>query len=155
LESKRLEWGTKLHDDNNEITVNYTARVLGRSGVIEALLVSNPGTMQQDVQSFHKLLKNVKFVEGQTYAEFRPGDKVAEYGLAARPRHLHGDERRPDILGRGRAHSRRPAQGRRAGVVARTRPSKANNQRARQSGDRSAAGCDLHHSAIRRNVPIA
>lgn len=82
LASKRLEWGTRLTSDGNPL-INYTAKVLGRSGVLNALLVSDPSTFEQDLKSFHSLLQRVSFVSGQSYAEFRPGDKVAEYGLAA------------------------------------------------------------------------
>jgi uncharacterized membrane-anchored protein len=83
LETKRLEWGVKFHSDNGSQTVNYQARLLGRSGVMTALLVSSPETLDQDVQSFHSLLKRFNFIGGQQYYEFKQGDKVAEYGLAA------------------------------------------------------------------------
>ena len=32
IETRRLEWGTRLLDEQNEVTVNYTIRLLGRSG---------------------------------------------------------------------------------------------------------------------------
>ena len=85
LQSKRLEWGTKLYagNDRSELTVNYTTRLLGRTGVMSAMLVSEPDNMDQDVKLFHELLNHFEYVDGQRYAEFRVGDKVAQYGLTA------------------------------------------------------------------------
>ena len=83
VQTKRLEWGTKLRDTHDNIIVNYSIRLLGRSGVLNALLVSNPASLDQDVKEFHSALSNLTFDSGQQYSEFRPGDKVAEYGLAA------------------------------------------------------------------------
>lgn len=82
ITTKRLEWGTKLSSEG-EITINYTSRVLGRTGVIAATLVADPLFLERDVDNFHSLLRNLSFVGGQRYEEFRAGDKVAEYGLAA------------------------------------------------------------------------
>lgn len=83
VQTKRLEWGTKLRDTHDNIIVNYSARILGRSGVLHALLVSDPSTLTEDVKEFHSVITNLTFDGGQQYSEFRPGDKVAEYGLAA------------------------------------------------------------------------
>ena len=83
VQTKRLEWGTRLTDSHGNVTVNYSIRLLGRSGVLRALLVSDPTTLDQDVKTFHSALSNLTFDSGQKYSEFRPGDKVAEYGLAA------------------------------------------------------------------------
>ncbi|MCP1768921.1 putative membrane-anchored protein [Bradyrhizobium japonicum] len=43
IQTKRLEWGTKLREESGDVTVNYTIRLLGRSGVMNATLVSSPG----------------------------------------------------------------------------------------------------------------
>lgn len=84
LESKRLEWGTRIHvEGTGEETVNYTARLLGRTGVTSAMLVAEPATLQQSVAEFHAALAGFSYVAGQNYAEYRQGDKLAEYGLVA------------------------------------------------------------------------
>jgi uncharacterized membrane-anchored protein len=83
VETKRLEWGTRLVADDGSITVNYSIRILGRGGVIRAILVSDPSSLEQDTKAFRVALKGFDFVQGHRYAEFRSGDKVAEYGLAA------------------------------------------------------------------------
>jgi uncharacterized membrane-anchored protein len=83
VETRRLEWGTRLLTEDSEPVVNYTIRILGRTGVMSAILVSDPGTLNADIQQFKTTLRGFEFVPGETYAEFRQGDRVAEYGLAA------------------------------------------------------------------------
>jgi uncharacterized membrane-anchored protein len=82
-QTKRLEWGTKLRGESGDISVNYTVRLLGRSGVMSAILVSDPASLDNDMKAFKAGLAGFDFVTGQKYSEFRAGDKVAEYGLAA------------------------------------------------------------------------
>ena len=82
-DTKRLEWGVRLHSDGNEVDVNYTSRILGRTGVMRAVLVSSPKTLAEDTKAFKAVLRDFKYSPGQDYAEYRQGDKVAEYGLAA------------------------------------------------------------------------
>ncbi len=36
-ETKRLEWGTKLRSEDGQLTINYTSRLLGRSGYMSAI----------------------------------------------------------------------------------------------------------------------
>jgi uncharacterized membrane-anchored protein len=81
--TKHLEWGTRLRDERGNIVVNYTARLLGRTGVMNAILVSNPDTLDADRKAFAKRLEGFQFAAGERYSEFREGDKVAGYGLAA------------------------------------------------------------------------
>jgi len=80
--TKQLEWGLKLRSDNG-ISLNYTIRLLGRSGVMSATLVSSPETLDADVASFRKVLTGFEYNDGEKYSEFKPGDHVAEFGLAA------------------------------------------------------------------------
>lgn len=82
-QTKRLEWGTRLKTDSNEYVVNYTSRILGRTGVMSAILVSDPQSLAKDTVEFKHLLRGFNYAGGEKYAEFKPGDKVAEYGLAA------------------------------------------------------------------------
>jgi uncharacterized membrane-anchored protein len=78
-----LEWGTKLVSDDGDTTVNYSIRILGRMGVMDAIVVSGPETLSQDVSAFKRALAGFSFISGHQYQEFRSGDKVAEYGLGA------------------------------------------------------------------------
>jgi len=81
--TKRLEWGMRLRTEDNRSIVNYTIRLLGRRGIVHATLVCDPEHLTRDVADFKTALSTYAFVPGETYAEFRAGDKVAEYGLAA------------------------------------------------------------------------
>lgn len=81
--TKRLEWGMRLRDEKGGLHVNYTSRLLGRSGVMSAILVSSPQTLNEDMKAFNGALAGYDFVPGEKYAEFKSGDKIAEYGLAA------------------------------------------------------------------------
>lgn len=82
-QSKRLEWGVRLRTDRGEANANYTSRLLGRSGVMSAVLVSDLNTLTADTQEFKAALQQFNFVSGEKYSEFKQGDKIAEYGLAA------------------------------------------------------------------------
>jgi uncharacterized membrane-anchored protein len=83
VDTRRLEWGTRLRTGSGHHVVNYSSRLLGRSGVMRAILVSDPGSLAADTQQFKAALKQFAYVPGEGYAEFKPGDKVAAYGLAA------------------------------------------------------------------------
>ena len=83
IDTKRLEWGVRLRTDRDEKLVNYTSRLLGRTGVMSAVLVSEPQSLDADIRDFKTVLKNFSYNAGESYAEFKSGDKVAEYGLAA------------------------------------------------------------------------
>jgi uncharacterized membrane-anchored protein len=63
--------------------VNYSSRLLGRSGVMSAVLVSDPGTLAADTLQFKTALRQFSYVPGEKYSEFKSGDRIAEYGLAA------------------------------------------------------------------------
>lgn len=83
-ESKHLEWGLKLRSSGNpEPIINYTVRLLGRSGYENVILVTSPETLDQDVKSLKRTLKNFEFNAGERYAEFKAGDRMAEFGLGA------------------------------------------------------------------------
>jgi len=84
-DTKRLEWGTRIRSEGASTAdiVNYSTRILGRTGVMHATLVSAPEELQKDVVEFKAALRKFSFNPGEKYSEFRQGDKVAEYGLAA------------------------------------------------------------------------
>jgi len=82
-DTKRLEWGMRLRDERGDMHINYTSRLLGRRGVMSAVLVSSPRTLNEDVKSFDGALAGYRFNAGEQYAEFKSGDKVAEHGLGA------------------------------------------------------------------------
>ncbi len=79
-----LEWAFLGKDDENgSAVVNYNTRILGRTGVMGVVVVADPGTVGAAVGQFKAALKGYEFDDGERYAQYQPGDKVAEYGLAA------------------------------------------------------------------------
>lgn len=81
--SKHLEWALKVRSADNTETINYTVRLLGRTGVMSATLVSDPENLDKNIRAFKKSIQGFEYNTGQRYTEFQAGDKVAEYGLAA------------------------------------------------------------------------
>ncbi len=79
-DTKRLSWAT-LSETNGEKVVNYTTKVLSRTGVATVILVTDPANLDQAVAELKTQLDGFSFHPDQTYAEFRNGDKIAEYGL--------------------------------------------------------------------------
>jgi len=78
--TKRLEWATKLSSEGG-VSVNYRIRLLGRAGVMSAVLVSDPDALEKDIRVFKAALNDFSYDPGQRYSEYRQGDKIAEYGL--------------------------------------------------------------------------
>jgi uncharacterized membrane-anchored protein len=82
--TKHLEWALKLStSDDPRPVINYTVRLLGRSGVESVVLVSSPEALDANVASLKRMLSTYSFNPGEQYSEFKPGDHVAEFGLAA------------------------------------------------------------------------
>ncbi len=80
--SHNLEWAIRGACEGREI-LNYDTRILGRKGVMQVKLIVEPNRFASTLPAFTNLIAGYKFQSGNTYAEYRPGDKVAKYGLAA------------------------------------------------------------------------
>ncbi|MDS4068959.1 MAG: DUF2167 domain-containing protein [Candidatus Competibacter sp.] len=79
-----LEWAFLAKEDRtNTQVVNYNTRLLGRTGVMEVVLVAEPDILDSSVADFKRMISGYSFVLGERYAEYRKGDRVAEFGLAA------------------------------------------------------------------------
>ena len=81
--TKRIEWATLLRSEGGEKTVNFSTKILGRSGHMSVILVSDPEHLNVDIKEFKSALNGFEFVQGERYAEWKQGDKVAAYGLGA------------------------------------------------------------------------
>jgi uncharacterized membrane-anchored protein len=79
-ETHNLEWAVRAESEGQHI-VNYNTRLLGRGGVMEVTLVTDPALLQETLPKFKTMLAGFDFAEGQKYSQFRPGDKMAAYGL--------------------------------------------------------------------------
>ena len=79
-----LTWATRVRTKSSpDESVNHSVRILGRGGVMHADLVADPVELAAAVAAFNGVLTGYEYVPGQRYAEWRSGDKVAEYGLTA------------------------------------------------------------------------
>ncbi|HEX2861975.1 MAG TPA: DUF2167 domain-containing protein [Lacunisphaera sp.] len=85
--TNNLKWAfnlTSSQDGFKEVWVNGSIRLLGRGGVMNVTLVSDAALFKQaEAEADQVLASNFTYVSGQKYAEFKAGDKVAKYGLAA------------------------------------------------------------------------
>ena len=80
--TNNLTWAIRGSSEGDEV-VNYSVRLLGRKGVMDVDLVLNPTQVAGTVPEFDQLMSGFEFTSGNRYAEFLPGDKVAQYGLTA------------------------------------------------------------------------
>jgi uncharacterized membrane-anchored protein len=78
--SHNLEWAFRAESEGSHI-INHNTRLLGRGGVMEVTLVTDPETLAETLPKFKTMLHGFEFKEGHRYAEFRSGDKTAAYGL--------------------------------------------------------------------------
>jgi uncharacterized membrane-anchored protein len=79
-----LEWAILAHADRSkDKIVNYNTRLLGRRGVMQVIVVSDPEGLDGAVAQFKSLMPGYSYNDGEKYAQFKEGDHIAEYGLAA------------------------------------------------------------------------
>jgi uncharacterized membrane-anchored protein len=78
-----LSWAILAKDDTGDQVVNFNIRILGRRGYVSATLVDDPSKIAAARPHLDRILADFSYKSGNKYAEFRPGDKVAEYGLVA------------------------------------------------------------------------
>jgi uncharacterized membrane-anchored protein len=78
-----LSWAILAKDDTGDQVVNFNIRLLGRRGYMSATLVDDPSKIAAARPHLDRILVDFSYKSGNKYAEFRPGDKVAEYGLVA------------------------------------------------------------------------
>jgi uncharacterized membrane-anchored protein len=77
-----LEWAIRA-ESQGEPVVNYNTRILGRKGVMELKLVGDADKMAEMLPHYQQIIAGYSYKTGETYAEYKPGDKVAKYGLTA------------------------------------------------------------------------
>jgi uncharacterized membrane-anchored protein len=80
-----LVWGIKGHTDgDDDDTINFNTRVLGRKGYVALNLIDGSKTIEGSKPAVATLLAATTFKPGSSYADFdKKTDKIAEYGLAA------------------------------------------------------------------------
>lgn len=80
--SHNLTWCILASVEGKKL-LNYNTRLLGRQGYMSVTLVCDPDELPGTLTEYNGLLAGYKFNQGDTYAEYKPGDKVAKYGLGA------------------------------------------------------------------------
>ena len=81
-ETHNLGWAIRVESDGGQ-SVNYNTRLLGRKGIMSVNLVIGPEKLPATLPVFKQMLTKYDYKPGERYAEFKPGDKIAKYGLAA------------------------------------------------------------------------
>ena len=79
--SNNLEYAIKFRDEDGSYFVNHFVKILGRRGVMNAVLICNPEELESLRPMLASTLDNYSYSSGQKYAEYKEGDKIAEYGL--------------------------------------------------------------------------
>src|SRR5579859_6548136 len=74
-----LEWAIR-GTVQGQPCLNYNTRFLGRKGVMEVVLIVKPEQLTETLPTFRNLLSGYAYQSGNSYAEYRPGDKIARYG---------------------------------------------------------------------------
>jgi uncharacterized membrane-anchored protein len=82
-ETHNLSWAILAKDDEGDQVVNFNVRLLGRRGYVSATLVDDATTIAAAQPHLDQIVSAFSYRSGNKYAEFRSGDKVAEYGLMA------------------------------------------------------------------------
>jgi uncharacterized membrane-anchored protein len=81
--SNNLTWAILGRDDDGGDVVNFNVRLLGRRGYVSATLVDDATRVVLARPHLDRVLGSFSYKTGNRYAEFREGDKIAKYGLAA------------------------------------------------------------------------
>jgi uncharacterized membrane-anchored protein len=81
--TNNLTWAILGRDDDGGDVVNFNVRLLGRRGYVSATLVDDATQIVLARPHLDRLLGSFSYTTGNRYAEFREGDKIAKYGLAA------------------------------------------------------------------------
>jgi uncharacterized membrane-anchored protein len=82
-QSHRLEWAFDFNNSDGTKTVNLNTRILGRAGDLKIIVVDDPDALKADLADFNHAMTGFTFDPGQTYGDYRQGDHLASYGLAA------------------------------------------------------------------------
>jgi uncharacterized membrane-anchored protein len=82
--TQNLTWAINGSEDNGaNPAVNYSVRILGRRGTMNVDMVEDPQGMAVTEPKFKTLMGGFRFTDGNRYADFVQGDKLAGYGLTA------------------------------------------------------------------------
>ncbi|MFM9863871.1 MAG: DUF2167 domain-containing protein [Micropepsaceae bacterium] len=80
----KLYWAKhlKFSGEQGDDTLNYSIRALGREGVLQVNVIGGMKQLKDINDKAPAMLSMVSFTEGNRYADYKEGDKLAAYGLA-------------------------------------------------------------------------
>lgn len=81
--SHNLIWALEAVDEEGTHISNYNVRLLGRRGYMSVTLVTDADALERDRPEVESVLAGFHYTEGNRYADFTSGDKLAGYGLTA------------------------------------------------------------------------
>ena len=102
-QTQRLEWADVLEEKNQQ-WINYNTKILGRKGVMQVIVVPHGKNWQSVIPRFNQAIDGFSYTGGNKYAEWKTGDKVAEFGLAALVVGGAGAVCMPDCVDQPEAH---------------------------------------------------
>jgi uncharacterized membrane-anchored protein len=80
--TNNLTWSLHVKGEGEPGTsVNHSVRLLGRSGVMHADVVTDPQQYGPAVDAFDAMLTEYSFLPGNKYSEWKEGEPIAAYGL--------------------------------------------------------------------------
>lgn len=79
----KLYWAKQFDVSGDSDQLNYDIRVLGRAGTMEVSIMATMPQLKDIEAKAPAILAMVDFTEGNRYADYKSGDKVASYGIAA------------------------------------------------------------------------
>ena len=90
-QSNNLTWAVRGRTGAREVqpgtqpddAINYSTRILGREGTMNVDLVVSPEEFDDTVDQFESIMSQFRYTEGHRYAEWKPGDPIAKYGLTS------------------------------------------------------------------------
>ncbi len=79
----KLFWAKQLKFSGEQAdTLNYSIRALGREGVLQVNVIGGMNQLKDINAKVPAMLSMVSFTEGNRYADYKEGDKLAAYGIA-------------------------------------------------------------------------
>ncbi len=81
--TNNLEWGLLLRSGDSGQFVNYKTKLLGREGIMNVTLICDYDKLASVLPTYQDLLTGHQYNSGKSYADYRQGDKLSEYGLTA------------------------------------------------------------------------
>lgn len=82
-DTNKMVWAKRIQFAGSDVeTLNYNVRALGRQGVFNANFIANGDQLAEVKDGAPDVMAMIEFTDGNRYADYKKGDRVAAYGLA-------------------------------------------------------------------------